>query len=248
MNSRLQQFLELENLTPARLADIMGIQRSGLSHILSGRNKPSYDFLHKLLMKFPHINGDWLMTGRGKAYNDFGENSQGSVISSSPLPGSKNERFSGVNGVAGYGNGHPGGMPFGNVTQVGAPAYGNGTQPGGSGYGNGGQVGGAGLGNSGQLGGAPYNNAPFGAPNYDDVPILDGFDEIFLEEQKEATGEDTPYSTENEQTNPNNTASQPSENGVKAHSKGCDCKKKRIKRVIVFYNDGSFDELFPHIR
>ena len=36
MNNRLQQFLELENLTPARLADTLGVQRSGLSHILSG--------------------------------------------------------------------------------------------------------------------------------------------------------------------------------------------------------------------
>ena len=173
------------------------------------------------------------MTGRGKAYNDFGENSQGSVISSSPLSGSKNERFSGVNGAAGYGNGQPGGM-----------SYGNGTQFGGANFGNGG----ASFGNSGQVGGAPYNNGTFGAPNYDDAPILDGFDEIFLEEQKETSGADTPYSTENEQTIPDNNTSQPSENGVKTQSKRCDCKKKRIKRVIVFYNDGSFDELFPHIR
>jgi len=49
MNRRLQQFLELEQLTPSRLADILGVQRSGLSHILSGRNKPGYEFIHKLL-------------------------------------------------------------------------------------------------------------------------------------------------------------------------------------------------------
>ena len=230
MNSRLQQFLELENLTPARLADIMGIQRSGLSHILSGRNKPSYDFLHKLLIKFPHINGDWLMTGRGKAYNDFGENSHGSVISSSPISGQKNERFSGNGGAAGYGNG--------------GSVYSNG----GSVYGNGGQVSGTGFGNSGQVGGVPYNNGNFGASNYDDAPILDGFDEIFLEDQKDTAEVNTAYSTDNEQTNPQNNLSQPSENGVKPQSKGVDSRKKRIKRVIVFYNDGSFDELFPHIR
>ena len=230
MNSRLQQFLELENLTPARLADIMGIQRSGLSHILSGRNKPSFDFLHKLLIKFPHINGDWLMTGRGKAYNDFGENSQGSVISSSPLSGQKNERFSGNGGAAGYGNG--------------GSVYSNG----GSVYGNGGQVSGTGLGNSGQVGGVPYNNGNFGAQNYDEPPILDGFDEIFLEDQKDTTEANSTYPTDNEQTTPQNSHSQPSENSVKPQSKGADSRKKRIKRVIVFYNDGSFDELFPHIR
>ena len=226
MNSRLQQFLELENLTPARLADIMGIQRSGLSHILSGRNKPSYDFLHKLLIKFPHINGDWLMTGRGKAYNDFSENSQGSVISSSPISGQKNDRFSGVPAVAGYGNG----------------------QPGGSAYGNGSQFGGAGFTNSAQSGGSLYNNTTLGGSNYDDTPILDGFDDIFLEDQKGTTEANTIYSTDNEQTNPQNSLSQPFENGVKPQSKGADSRKKRIKRVIVFYNDGSFDELFPHIR
>ena len=44
------------------------------------------------------------------------------------------------------------------------------------------------------------------------------------------------------------TPSQPSENCVKQQNKPSDGKKKRIKRVIVFYNDGSFEELFPHIR
>ena len=43
MNRRLQQFLELEQLKPAQFADIMGIQRSNVSHILSGRNKPGFD-------------------------------------------------------------------------------------------------------------------------------------------------------------------------------------------------------------
>lgn len=68
MNNRLQQFLELENLTPARLADILGVQRSGLSHILSGRNKPGYDFIYKLLVKFPELSADWFLTGKGKPY------------------------------------------------------------------------------------------------------------------------------------------------------------------------------------
>lgn len=68
MNKRLQQFLELENLTPARLADILGVQRSGMSHILSGRNKPGYDFILKLLTKFPELSADWFITGKGKPY------------------------------------------------------------------------------------------------------------------------------------------------------------------------------------
>lgn len=70
MRNRLQQFLNAEQLSPARLSDIIGIQRSGMSHILSGRNKPSFDFIQKLLLKFPTLNSEWLITGKGKMYKD----------------------------------------------------------------------------------------------------------------------------------------------------------------------------------
>lgn len=70
MKDRLQRFLDLEQLTPARLADILDVQRSGLSHILSGRNKPGFDFINKLLTKFPSLNAEWLITGKGKVYKE----------------------------------------------------------------------------------------------------------------------------------------------------------------------------------
>ena len=71
MNNRLQQFLDLENLSPARLADLLGVQRSGVSHILSGRNKPGFDFIQKLLTKFPALSADWFLTGKGKPYKEM---------------------------------------------------------------------------------------------------------------------------------------------------------------------------------
>lgn len=71
MNTRLQQFLQLENLTPARFADIMGVQRSNISHLLSGRNKPGYDFIRKFLDTFPNINPEWFLTGKGKPYKEY---------------------------------------------------------------------------------------------------------------------------------------------------------------------------------
>lgn len=70
MRNRLQQFLNAEQLSPARLSDIIGIQRSGMSHILSGRNKPSFDFIQKLMLKFPALNSEWLITGKGKMYKE----------------------------------------------------------------------------------------------------------------------------------------------------------------------------------
>lgn len=70
MNRRLQQFLEVEQLSPARLADSLGIQRSGISHLLSGRNKPSYEFINNFLNRYPQIDATWLITGKGKMYKE----------------------------------------------------------------------------------------------------------------------------------------------------------------------------------
>ena len=70
MKDRLAQFLHLEQLSPARFADILGVQRSGISHILSGRNKPGFDLIEKMLTKFSDINAEWLITGKGKMYKE----------------------------------------------------------------------------------------------------------------------------------------------------------------------------------
>lgn len=66
MKERIQAIINKEGITPSRFADIIGVQRSGISHILSGRNKPSLDFLNKVLIQYPYISGDWLITGKGE--------------------------------------------------------------------------------------------------------------------------------------------------------------------------------------
>lgn len=68
--SRLQQVLTMEDLSPAKFADMLGIQRSGISHLLSGRNNPSFDFITRMLDHFPELNADWLLMGKGKPYKD----------------------------------------------------------------------------------------------------------------------------------------------------------------------------------
>ena len=70
MKERIEAIIRHERLSPSQFADALGVQRSGISHILSGRNKPGIDFLGKLLGQFPHINVDWLITGNGSMVND----------------------------------------------------------------------------------------------------------------------------------------------------------------------------------
>ena len=73
MNRRLLQFLQAENITQSQFADILSVARGSVSHILAGRNKPGYDFLESLLLHYPQLNLDWLLTGKGKMYKDAPE-------------------------------------------------------------------------------------------------------------------------------------------------------------------------------
>lgn len=66
IQDRIQMIMRMNNLNASQFADKIGVQRSSISHIISGRNKPSLDFLQKTLDKFPRVNADWLITGKVK--------------------------------------------------------------------------------------------------------------------------------------------------------------------------------------
>ncbi len=66
MKTRLQSIIDHYRLTPSRFADQIGVQRSAVSHILSGRNNPGLDFLAKILEQYTEVSGDWLITGKGE--------------------------------------------------------------------------------------------------------------------------------------------------------------------------------------
>lgn len=68
MNERLLQFLAAENISQSQFADTLGITRASVSHVLAGRNRPSYDFLSSLMIHYPSLNVEWLMHGKGKMY------------------------------------------------------------------------------------------------------------------------------------------------------------------------------------
>jgi len=65
MKEQLIKIMTHFTISSTRFADEIGVQRSSVSHILSGRNKPSYDFIIKILEKYPSINPLWLLTGKG---------------------------------------------------------------------------------------------------------------------------------------------------------------------------------------
>ncbi len=66
ISERLKMVLTMHKLSPSAFADRIGVQRSSVSHVLSGRNKPGLDFLEKILTHFPRVNAAWLITGEVK--------------------------------------------------------------------------------------------------------------------------------------------------------------------------------------
>jgi transcriptional regulator with XRE-family HTH domain len=85
MKDRLLQILNHLGYTATRFADELGVQRSGISHILSGRNQPSYDFMVRILTKFPELDPEWLILGKGKMIK---EKKADPILPKNPKPAS----------------------------------------------------------------------------------------------------------------------------------------------------------------
>jgi len=74
MKERILQVMNRLGVSATKFADEIDVQRSGISHILSGRNQPSYDFMVKILTRYAEISAEWLILGKGamlKSDNTF---------------------------------------------------------------------------------------------------------------------------------------------------------------------------------
>lgn len=69
MEKRFQKWLDSEDLSATQLSNNINVSRATISHILTGRNKPSIDILDKILNKYPNINLNWLVSGIGNISN-----------------------------------------------------------------------------------------------------------------------------------------------------------------------------------
>ncbi len=65
-SDRIKNLLTFYNLSATQFADKIGVQRSSISHLLSGRNKPSLDFVVKVVQNFSEVDLYWLLNGKGK--------------------------------------------------------------------------------------------------------------------------------------------------------------------------------------
>jgi transcriptional regulator with XRE-family HTH domain len=68
MIERVLEVLKVKNLSPSQFADEIGVQRSSISHLVSGRNKPSLEFIQKIIKRFPDINPEYILSGVGNIF------------------------------------------------------------------------------------------------------------------------------------------------------------------------------------
>ncbi len=90
IQNRLHLILKMHNITASSFADTIGVQRSNVSHVLGGRNKPSLDFLEKTLNSFPRVNASWLITGKMPA-NGIENNETSKDSNTNTIESQKNE-------------------------------------------------------------------------------------------------------------------------------------------------------------
>jgi len=88
---RLESLLDYYSLNASSFADKIGVQRSSLSHLLSGRNKPSLDFILKILEVFPDVDLYWIINGKGNFPKNSDENRSGimaekTISAPTPIP------------------------------------------------------------------------------------------------------------------------------------------------------------------
>ena len=99
MVDRIKKVIEYSQLSSSAFADTIGISRSGLAHLLTGRNQPSLDVARKVLAQFPEISTEWLIMGMGDMFRSEEQTASPTVASEPqatdkayPAENSKNDR------------------------------------------------------------------------------------------------------------------------------------------------------------
>lgn len=73
MLDRINLLMQAKNLAASQFADQIGVQRSSVSHVLSGRNKPSLDFVMRIIRTYPELSLEWILMGKGSMTKNYTE-------------------------------------------------------------------------------------------------------------------------------------------------------------------------------
>ena len=215
MNRRFQTILDLENLSPAQLADRLGVQRSGISHILSGRNKPSFELLQRVVQSFPEISAEWLITGNGKPLKEQNQAAASGAASSA----ASGATSSAASGAASSATSSAANSRSSGTTPSTTPSISPSTTSGSTNSRSSGTISGA-------------------------TPPFEGL----FNSSEAATEPQIPAQTSDIESIEDEISDfQPLQSSIFDANPANDREKRALKRVILIYNDNTFEELLPPV-
>ena len=100
LKERISKVIAYSELSLSEFADEIEVQRSSISHITSGRNKPSLDFLMKIKTRFPELEWEWLIEGAGEMLKIMVTPTQDDAVPEKPKQTSLPDLFSLINDEA----------------------------------------------------------------------------------------------------------------------------------------------------
>ena len=86
MKDRIQKIIDNEQLSASKFSEVIGVQRSTISHIFNGRNKPTLDIVQKILVAYPDINETWLLLGTGNMYKSGRKDNEVHIAENTETP------------------------------------------------------------------------------------------------------------------------------------------------------------------
>ncbi len=92
MRERILELIEEKEMNLATFADTIGVERSTMSHIKSGRSKPSLDVAQKILEYFPEVSSDWLILGKGTMFGQKNDSDEPNLFDNFDVNLSKSEQ------------------------------------------------------------------------------------------------------------------------------------------------------------
>lgn len=93
LTDRIKYIMKINQQSATSFADEIGVQRSSISHVLSGRNKPSLEFIQKILIAYPKISADWLISGKTTIEDNSEIETEEKIDKPSPTPINTNKQI-----------------------------------------------------------------------------------------------------------------------------------------------------------
>jgi transcriptional regulator with XRE-family HTH domain len=89
---RIEKLMKSMNLSARQFASEIHVQPGTISNMMGGRNNPSYEVIKRIMERYPTLNPEWLIAGRGEMWRTEPGKEPGLFDNQAPDPGTPARR------------------------------------------------------------------------------------------------------------------------------------------------------------